>query len=184
MAYDFKSEDKEVREYSESLPFGISEVQIMQAETGTSEKGSDFIELTVTDKDGIEDKARFWFTGGAVQISFNNIRQIAVHCAKDEEEKAAAREAIDSASNSDDLASYLNEKCIGGQVWFTKYYDPERTYTTGKGTFRSINKNVIGYQPKLKPELMPQKVRQGGDATAPASEADSLAADIPKDWAA
>lgn len=185
MSYNFGDKDKEVREFSESMPFGINVVQLMQVEAVTAENGKDYIELTVTSKDGIEDTARCYFVGGAVNISFNTLRQIAVHIAKDEEEKQAARDAVDATNNTEELAAYLNEKCIGGELWFTKYYDATRTYTTENGTFRSINKNVVGYEPKLKPELMPQKAPAGGDANFPGSEAATgdAAANVPKDWA-
>jgi hypothetical protein len=60
--------------------------------------------------------------------------------------------------NPDELAQLMTEKCGGGELWFTKYYDAERTYqNTGGQTRRSINTNILGYEPKLKPELMPSK---------------------------
>lgn len=185
MSYDFGDKDKEVREFSESMPFGISIVQIMQVEAVTDANGKDYIEITVTNKDGIEDTARNYFTGGAVNISFNALRQIAVHVAKDEEEKQAARDAVDATNNTEELAAYLNEKAIGGEVWFTKYYDAARTYTTENGTFKSINKNVLGYEPKLKTELMPQKAPAGGNEQFPGAQpaTGDAAANVPKDWA-
>lgn len=188
MAFNFSDEDKTVSEFKENIPFGKHEVQITGAIADVTEAGKDFIAVGIVDVDGVEDEVRLWFTGGASNISFNTLRQVAVHCADTEEAKEEARQKVDAVQNGDDLAALISELCSGKKVWYTKYYDPSRTYTTENGTFRSINKNIYGYEPKLKPELMPTN-------TAPATSAADLvggeelkgdaAAGIPKDedWA-
>lgn len=158
----FTEEDKKVREFTESLPFGISEVQITGVVADTTEAGKDYIEIGVVNKEGVEDSFRLWFVGKATNIAFNNARDIAVHSAKDEEQKERARQAIDACADAMELATILATKCTGTQIWFTKYYDPTRTYQDGQGkTRRSVNKNGYAYEPKLKPELMPKP--EGGD---------------------
>lgn len=189
MAYSFNDEDKTVNEFKENIPFGKHEVQITGAMAEVTEAGKDYIAVGVVDVDGVEDEVRLWFTGGASNISFNTLRQVAVHCADDEEAKEAARNKVDACKDNDELAAVISELCSGKKVWYTKYYDATRTYQTENGTFRSINKNIYGYEPKLKPELMPKD-------TAPAKTAADLvggedvtgtdaAAGIPKDedWA-
>lgn len=188
MAFDFKDEDKEVREFKESMSFGLHKVQLVGATAGETEAGKDFIELTIVNVDGVEDAARCWFTGGATNISFNTLRDIAVHVSKDEEEKQAARDAVDAMSNSEELADYLNEKCAGGELWFTKYYDAERTYQDRDGNVRrSVNKNVYGYEPKLKPELMPSNDKDTLNKVFPGAETlkDDAAGTVPSgdSWA-
>lgn len=161
MAFNFDDETKEVKEFTESIPFGVSTVQLVLAETGATEAGKEFIELRVTTPDGLEDTARVWFVGGAANISFNTLRQIAVHQGKTPDEKAEIQAAVDSVQDSDNLCEVLNQH-IGGELWFTKYYDPSRTYEAqDDSTRRSVNKNIYGYEPKLKPELMPKP--QNGD---------------------
>lgn len=183
MAHNFNDEDKQVREFKESMPFGVNKVQLTGAIAETSDNGKDYIEVGVVNADGVEDSARCYFVGGASNISFNTLRDIVVHQGKDEEEKAKLRDRVDAVKNSDELAEIVNE-FIGGELWLTKYYDPSRTYTTKNGTFRSINKNVLGYEPKLKPELMPQPKTEStpfGEATT-ATDASST---VPSDdnWA-
>lgn len=182
MAHNFNDEDKEVREFTKSIPFGVTKVQLTGAVPETSENGKDYIEVGVVTEDGIEDAARCYFVGGASNISFNTLRQIIVHQGKDEEEKQKLRDRVDNVKNSDELAEILNE-FTGGELWFTKYYDPSRTYTTENGTFRSINKNVLGYEPKLKPELMPKP--KGETVDTPFGPATDASSNVPSDdsWA-
>lgn len=161
MSHEFNSEDKEVKDFNDRIGFGVHKVQLVSAEAGATEAGKDYVELTVVSGDGIEDKARVWFTGGASNISFNTLRQILVHSVKDEAKKGIVRDAVDAAKNTDELVVFLN-KASGCELWLTKYYDPTRTYQNKAGvTKRSINTNLYGYEPKPKPELMPKDDSQG-----------------------
>jgi hypothetical protein len=164
MAYSFNDEDKVEREFAEKLPYGVSRVQLVGATAGETEDGKSWIDLEITTADGIEDTARVWFTGKAAPYSFNTLRQIAVHSGKDDAAKEELRQGIENMQDSDELADFLNEKVAGGELWFTKYLDPQRTWTDNDGNVRqSVNKNVYGYEPKLKPELMPKDVPLGGE---------------------
>lgn len=161
MAHTFGDNEKEVKEYSERLPFGINVVQIVGAQGGNTEEdgsGKEYISVDVVEpQSGIEDSVRFWLhTEQSANISFNTIRQILVHKAKTEEDKQKIRDAVDSVQNSDQLVQML-EAAKGGEAWYTKYYDKERTYTDNQGRERrSVNTNLLGYEPKLKVELMPK----------------------------
>lgn len=178
MSYKITSEDREVTEHREYLPFGVNTVKLVGATAGETEAGKDYIELTV-EADGIEDNARVWFTGGASKYSFQTIQQIVVHSAKTDSAKEQARLAVEKCVDTDEMANLLNSKCVGGELWVTKYYDPSRTYTNANGeTKKSVNTNVYGYEPKLKPELMPEA--KPVDTVHPVD--DSSSASIPSEW--
>lgn len=186
MAHTFNDDEKEVREFAQSMPFGVNVVQITGAISDQTEKGTEFIEVGVVNEQGVEDSAKLYFTGGASNISFNNLRQLAVHCVgEDEEAKEAARKKVDEAKDTDELATIISELCTGKSAWFTKYYDAKgSTFTNEFGTFKSVQKNVLGYEPKLKPELMPKPADNQGDPLAGAEPATGEAADnIPSNWA-
>jgi hypothetical protein len=192
MSYQFNDEDREEVNFQNGMPFGVTKVQLLLAEAGTTEKGKEYIEITVADANGVEDAARVWFVGGASKFSFNTLRDILVHQGKTEEEKEALRQAANTAADAEALCALLNEK-VGGELWFTKYYDAKGgTYTNEYGTFKSTNKNIYGYEPQEKPELMPSKDSKGdggeqvhldtlGDAED-ITKTDAAGA-VPKNWA-
>jgi len=156
MSYKFEDTDKEANDFKERIPFGISEVQITGVSLGETEAGKEYIEVGVITQDALEDSARVWFVGGASKFSFDTLRSIVVHTAKTDADKEKARVAVEACVDTEALVELINAKCIGGQVWFTKYYNATRSYTGSDGkTYRSVDKAVLGYQPKLKPELMP-----------------------------
>jgi hypothetical protein len=178
MSYNFTDEDKQAEERKDYLPFGVNTVEIVGATAGETEAGKDYIEVTVKTGD-IEDNARVWFTGGAAKYSFQTIQQIVVHSAKTSADKEKARMEAEKCVNTDDMANLLNSKCVGAECWVTKYYDPTRTYTSQGGeTKKSINTNLYGYEPKLKPELMPQE--QTKDEIAPVDVDSDV--QIPGEW--
>lgn len=193
MAHSFNDDEKEVREFAQSMPFGVNVVQVTGAIADQNAKGTDYIEVGVVNEQGVEDSAKLYFTGGASNISFNTLRQIAVHCAESEEDKETARQRVDAVKDSDELAAVISELCTGKQIWFTKYYAADgSTYTNEYGTFKSVQKSVLGYEPKERPDLMPNKEsaddrderKAGNDPLAGAEPASKEAADnIPSDWA-
>ena len=156
-SYKFDDQIKEVREFKERLPFGITEVTLQKIEESKTDAGKHYIAATVRSADGdVEEEIRLWLTSTiSANITFNTLRDIAVHNAKTEADKEKRRKAIDATADSGELVA-LMQKIVGAHAWATKYYDKERTYTDNEGkTRRSINTNLLGYQPKLKPELMP-----------------------------
>lgn len=192
MAYKFNDEDKaEMSDFPDRIPFGVNKVQLVGVTPNEADNGNVFLEVTVTDSAGTEETARLYFTDKAAPYSFNTLRQIVVHSAKTDSDKEKARQAIENTADSDEIAELLNTKCVGAECWFTKYYDPERTYEGKDGvTRRSINTNLYGYEPKERPELMPNK--EGADdrderAADPLDGAEPASADetagIPSNWA-
>lgn len=187
MAFDFDDDTKKVQEFKETIPFGVSEVQFNGAIADQTDAGKEFIEIGVVNKEGLEDTARLWFVSEqSGNISFNTARQILVHAAKDEKAKAAVRDLADAVKDSQELCDLMNDKLAGAKFWFTKYYDASRTYEANGQTRKSINKNVYGYEPRLKPELMPKPANEDGsplDGATPVEPGSDAAAGIPDDWA-
>lgn len=179
MAYKFNDEDKTAEERRDYLPFGVNRVKILGSTAGVTEAGKDYIEVTVESDEGIEDNARVWFTGGAAKYSFQTIQQIVVHSAKTDADKEKARMAVEKCADNDELSDLINSKCEGAECWVTKYYDPTRTYSNSAGEIKkSINTNLYGYEPKLKPELMPQT-----DTVAEVVDGEEVSLDdIPSEW--
>jgi hypothetical protein len=154
MAYSFNDGDKAASDFAPRLPFGVSNVVITDARTGATDSGSEYIELDVENAEGISESVRVYFTDKAAKYSFQTLRQIIIHNA-DAANKEKARLAVESVGDSDELVAILKKKTIGGQAWVEKYYDPSRTYQGSDGnTYRSVNTNLRGYEPKLKPELL------------------------------
>lgn len=156
-SYQFDDEIKKVREFKERLPFGISEVKIKEFKDAKTDDGKHYISTVVITDDGIEEEIRQWLTSTiSANITFNTLRDIAVHNAKTEADKEKRRNMIDGTANSGELVA-LMQKLKDPEAWVTKYYDKQRTYIDNEGKERrSVNTNLLGYQPKsLKLELMP-----------------------------
>lgn len=181
----FSDEDKQVSDFTPGnyLGFGVHEVTIGQIEAGTTDADKEFVEFTVLGPNQEEDAARCWFVGGAANISFNTMRQIYVHCAP-EDKKTEAGLAFDSVADSDEAVT-LMQKCVGKKCWFTKYQDPTRTYVGKDGvTRKSVNKNVLGYEPKLREDLLPKDAQKDAlNAMEGKPATGDAAANVPEDWA-
>lgn len=165
----FSNDNKEVKEFNSNyFDYGVHKVLVSDVTLGgTGEGEKEFIEVEVVDPGDLEvkDSARVWFTSDkAINYSFNVLRQIFVHCAP-EEKKDEARAMFDKIGDTDTLTQIM-EKCKGRQIWFTKYPNPDRTYTNQAGeTKASIDKNVMGYEPKVKTELLAEPKLPGGQIT-------------------
>lgn len=187
MGYKFNDEDKVESEFNNNyFGYGVHKVQLMLFTADHMEDGREYVDVDFCDPNDGEkvDKVRMWFVGGAAPISFNNLRQIAVHNAS-EANKEKARMAVEETADSEALVELLNDKLIGKEAWFTKYMDPKRTYIGKDGqTRKSVNKNLYGYEPKLNESLMPAPADEQGNPLAGSTPAsDDAKANIPKDWA-
>lgn len=168
--------------------YGVHEVQVVQVEEGTTDSGTDYIEFTLAGPNGEEDTARVWLTEKSEKYSFKTLRDIYVHCAP-EKEKQKARDSFDAAEDSTAVVNLL-QNCYGKQIWFTKYPDPKRTYEAADGTIKkSINKNIYGWAPKLREDLLPKQDDVAEvDTDKPLTAADLGGEDasddpkIPKSW--
>lgn len=188
MAYKFTPEDKEDvnPQFEDRIPFGVTPVQITLATADVTDNGSDFVEVGVIAENGAEATTRLYFTEKAAKYSLSTIKAVATHNAPDDK-KDAARAAIDAVKDTDFLAQLINDKMIGNKAWFTKYYDPERTYQDRDGNTRqSINTGLWGFEPKLREDLMP---KPKNDSINPADYPDDdvkgepfPSSGIPKAW--
>lgn len=183
----FTDDDKAERN-SNYFGYGVHKVQLMEfTNGGTGDGEKEYIEVSFCDPDDGEkiDNARVWFTtDAAAQYSFSTLRNIYVHNAPDAK-KDAARADFDKLANTDEICTEMNDKLIGKEAWFTKYQDPKRTYTGKDGVVRkSINKNVLGYEPKVNDALMPKETPAGGDANFPGAEeaSEDAKANVPSSW--
>lgn len=172
-------ENKAVKEYTGQnyFGYGVHKVAIGEVSLAFTDNEKEYIEITVIGENEEEDSSRVWFTSDkSANFSFNILRQIYIHNAS-EENKDKARDAVDALEDTKGLLK-LMQNCIGGECWFTKYPDPTQSYINAKGeTKQSINKNVYGYAPKLRTDLLPTDAKTTMDVT------DVQDANIPKDWA-
>lgn len=191
MSRSISDEAKEFEGNSKSyLDFGVHEVQIMLVESGQTDSGTDYLEFTVVGKNEEEERARLWLTDKSEKYTFATLKSIYTHCAP-EDKKDSARDELDACKDYDEVVELFNKRCIGKQIWFTKYQDPERTYVNQAGeTKRSVNTNVYGYEPKLREDLLPKRdtVHEVSDQdiknvgkTFPGAKKD-VSKGIPDDW--
>lgn len=187
----FSEDTKQVKDAPNGnwFGFGVHKVNIGMIELSPADAEKEYIEITVVGDDEEEDTARVWFTSEkAANYSFNVLRGIYVHNAP-EAAKDAARETMDAVQDTTEFVAKLNEKLIGGECWFTKYLDPTRTYIAADGTTKqSVNKNIYGYEPKLRPALLPKEAPTSGNTTVDAAfpgaqkASNDIAAGIPNTW--
>lgn len=155
MAHQFSDEAKAFEGGSGNwFGFGVHEVTIGEVSEGETDSGTDYIEFTLLGDNQEEDTARVWLTEKSEKYSFRTLKDIYVHCAP-EAKKEEARKSFDEAADSTAVVELL-QNCIGAKIWFTKYPDPKRSYVNQAGeTKPSINKNVYGYAPKPRDDLIP-----------------------------
>lgn len=178
-------EDKAVSERGNYFSYGVHLVTIGLIEHSPATDEKPYIAVTVLGDHGEEDTVRCYFVGGASNISFNTLRQIYVHNAP-EDKKDDARNTIDGAADTEHLVELLSDKLMDKECWYTAYPSPTRTYLDRNNVERhSIDKNIYGYEPKLKTDLIPdgQQQLKAEDFpldSVPASAAET--ANIPKKW--
>lgn len=188
----FSNENKQVKEFTNNFfPYGVHKVQIGDIENGgTGDGEKEYIEITVVDpSDGeITDTARVWFTTDkAANYSFNTLRAIYVHNAPEDKKEQAGKD-FDELVDTTEMVALMADKLVGGECWFAKYQSPDRTYVASDGTTKkSIDKNIYGYAPKERPELMPKdtekdQLNQTLPGSTPVQPDADIAAGIPKGW--
>lgn len=162
---EFNDTHKEEVSRNSYFPFGVHKVKILGFNHQQPEGKSEFIEVGFTNEDGtLEDKGRVYFTEDSAKYSFNTLRTILLHNVA-EDKKDAAKAAIDKVENTEKLVDLLSSKLVGKEMWITKYLNKKgRTYEKNGQTFKAIDVNIYGYQPALKPELMPQQKESAAQA--------------------
>lgn len=173
---DFTSEHKKESNFGKYFSFGPHRVTILGFNhEGTGEGEKEYVEVGFTDQETEqkEGKVRLYFnTAGNAPISFDTLRQIYVHNAP-EDKKDVARDSFNEVPNTVEMVKLLNKNLIGKEMWYTKYYDKTATYEKEGQTYRSIRENVMGYEPKVKLDLMPRKTMGQSTAQEALSEAGS-----------
>lgn len=170
----FSEAEKEEMTFKDTFfKYGVHKVQVDGRAIERDDQDRAYMEIGVVDPDNsdITTTVRMWLhTEGARKFTFNTLRNIYVHNAP-EDQKEAARKTFDAIKDGTDLLVAL-DKVIGGEAWIDVYPDPERTYQNAKGeTKPSINTNIYGYEPKLKPELIPDTQKQVDPADFPEGDA-------------
>lgn len=150
----FSDENKKVSEFSGSKYFeeGVHQVRISTVVLDKTKDGKEFLEFGVIgmdDDDEREDSVRFWFTtDGAINFSFNRIREIFVHNAP-EDKKDEVRTKFDAIDDTEALEKACTKVLIGKEAWLKVEQNKNRPYTKTDGsTGYSFDKNLTGYEPK------------------------------------
>lgn len=159
----FTDEDK--KPIVTSFPFGVHKVEIIGIATGVTPNGSEYIEFGFINEDGIEGKARKYFTEKSKNFGFDACRAILIHNTP-KEQRDKANKVIDAVQDHEELATLMTKKLIGKEAWVTKYYDASgATYVGNDGnTYRSTKVEIMAYETKLKEELMPPKKESATEA--------------------
>ena len=157
----FSDDDKKVNEFSGKKYFdeGIHQVRISTVQLGETDSKKEFLEFGVIgmdDEDEREDSMRFWFSSpGAINFSFNRIREIFVHNAP-EDKKDETRKKFDAITDTEKLEEACTKVLIGKEAWLKVEQNPNRTYQNAQGeTKNSFDKNLTGYEPSMKKSADP-----------------------------
>lgn len=151
----FSDDDKKVSEFSGSKFFeeGVHLVKISTVTLDTTKDDKEFIAFGVVDSmdddNEHEDEVRFWFSSpGAINFSFNRIREIFVHNSP-EDKKDETRKKFDAITDTEKLEAACAKVLVGKEAWLKVEQNPNRTYQNTKGeTKNSFDKNLTGYEPK------------------------------------
>ena len=130
---------------------GEHTVKIMMVEGGQTDDEREFVDFTVTDTETEtkEGSARFWFhTDGAINFSFNRIREIFVHNAPDDK-KDDIKKKFDALPNTQKLVEACNKMLIGKEAFY-QVSKSDRTYESNGKIKHSYDRNLTGYMPTAK----------------------------------
>lgn len=162
---DFNADHK--TEQGQYFSEGVHKVTITGVDIGVNDNDKEYIEFTVAGENGEEGNARMWFTtDNAIKFTFNTIRSIFVHNAKDGK-KDEARDMVNNVKNSDELATLCDKMLIGKEAWYM-VEKSDYKYTNAAGEEKQgYNRNLYGYEPKMKPttveDILPGSQELTGD---------------------
>lgn len=151
---------------------GVHEVIITSAEFFETDDQKIYLELGIMGSNDEQDTVRLYFTDGAKKISLDTIRKILVHNAPDEETKGKIREAYKKITNLAQLNPFAL-RLIDKQAWL-KIEKSDKTYTSKEtGEIKhSYNRNIYGFEPKMK-KVTPSESKtdtQDNTASKPTAE--------------
>jgi|GEM_PF-1308175 hypothetical protein len=150
---------------------GVHEVIITSAEFFETDDQKIYLELGIMGSNDEQDTARLYFTDGAKKISLDTIRKILVHNAPDEETKDKIREAYKKITNLAQLNPFVL-RLVDKQAWL-KIEKSDKTYTSKEtGEIKhSYNRNIYGFEPKMKTTPSESKTNtQGNTVSKPTAE--------------
>lgn len=150
---------------------GVHEVIITSAEFFETDDKKIYLELGIMGSNDEQDTARLYFTEGAKKISIDTIRKILVHNASDDETKDKIREAYKKITNLAQLSPFVL-RLVDKQAWL-KIEKSDKTYTSKEtGEIKhSYNRNIYGFEPKMKTTLSESRTdTQGNTVSKPTAE--------------
>lgn len=144
---DFNQETKKEVSNNQYFGEGVHVVTILGITSDTS-TDKEFWKVELEGENGEEGDARLYWTEKAAPYSFNTIRQIFVHNTVDAN-KDKIRATVDATNNTAELLK-LSQSLIGKKAWY-KVEKSGGQYLGSDGTMKdSYNKNLFGYEPKMK----------------------------------
>lgn len=149
---------------------GVHEVIITSAEFFETDDKKVYLELGIMGSNDEQDTARLYFTEGAKKISLDTIRKILVHNAPDDETKDKIREAYKKITNLAQLHPFAL-RLVDKQAWL-KIEKSDKTYTSKEtGEIKhSYNRNIYGFEPRMKPTTQPTNEAKTEAVPQPAQE--------------
>lgn len=147
-----KITDEHKVERGKYFELGVYKVNIAVVEQGFTEDDREYFDFTVVDDlksdEPTEASVRLWFhTDKAIGYSFSIVRGIFTMNAT-EDKKDAIKADLKKIDDTDDLIKTA-QKLVGKECWLQVAEDPTRTYQNESGeTKPSINRNIMGYEPK------------------------------------
>ena len=141
---------------------GVHEVLIRKAERGTTAAGKDFAEITVLGHDDEEGTARLWFsTEAGAKYALSILSGIAVHNREGDAAKEKARATFKAITDTDEVDDKFLARFVEMDAWFL-VQKSGGTYQNAEGeTKDSYDRNIYGYEPKMKPMTAEQLISSG-----------------------
>ena len=141
---------------------GVHEVLIQKAERGVTDSGKEYAEITVLGHDDEVGTARLWFsTEKAGKYALSILSGIAVHNRKDDAAKEKARATFKAITDTDEVDDKFLARFKEMDAWFM-VQQSDRTYQNAEGeTKNSYDRNIYGYEPKMKQMTAEQLVSSG-----------------------
>jgi hypothetical protein len=139
---------------------GVHEVLIDSAKRGKTDAGKEYVEFIVKGENGESDTARLWFTTEkSCKYALSILAGIASHNKESEADKQKVRDAFKQITDTDQVDDKFLAKFENDHAFFT-VYKSDRTYEKDGETKHSYDKNIYGYSPKPKTDLVANAMKQ------------------------
>lgn len=149
---------------------GVHKVTIVGAMLEKMDDGREYVEVGVKGEDGESDSVRMWLhTEAAAKFTMRVLQGICTHNAKTEAEKDKVRAGFIGSIDDKKLANILGVM-DGYEAWLLVEEDPVRTYEKEGRQYKSINKNIYGYEPKPRKQTREELVEELMGASEPVEQ--------------